>query len=74
MRRAAYLPTLHRYAGDLARERHFAPRIDRIKRSRAWRDLGDLKGELIDLWFAERNATAKRTMQDIEAQRREGAR
>jgi len=37
---------------------------------KAWRDLGDLKRELLDLWTEERNAYAKEVVTDIEAQRR----
>ena len=40
-----------------------------MRRSKSWRDLGDLKRELLDLWTEERNAYAKEVMTDIEAQR-----
>ena len=36
----------------------------------SWRNLGDLKRELLDLWTEERNAYAKKVMLDIEKQRR----
>ncbi len=71
------LPTLPRHATDLGRERGLRSRITRIRLSKSWRDLGDLKRELLDLWTAERNTLAKAVMQDIEAQRkqrRKGAR
>ncbi len=64
------LPTLQQHATDLGRERNFKARITRLRRSKAWRDLGDLKRELLDLWTEERNTLAKEVMQDIEAQRR----
>ncbi len=71
------LPTLQRHATDLERERDFKARIARMRRSKAWGDLGNLKRELLDLWTEERNTLAKAVMQDIEAQRkqrRKGAR
>ena len=46
----------------------------RLRRSKAWGDLGDLKRELLDLWTEERNTLAKAVMQDIEARRRKVAR
>ncbi len=64
------LPTLQRHVTDLGRERDFKARIVRMRRSKAWGDLGDLKRELLDLWTEERNTLAKQVMQDIEAQRR----
>ncbi len=48
-----------------------------MRRSKAWRDLGELKRELLDLWTEEQNTLAKAVMLDIEAQRkqqRKGAR
>ncbi len=45
-----------------------------MRLSKAWRDLGDLKRELLDLWTEERNTYAKEVMTDIEAQRRGVAR
>ncbi len=57
------LPTLHRYATDLGRERGLRARIARISRSKAWGDLGDLgdlKRELLDLWTEERPETETR--------------
>ncbi len=63
------LPTLH--ATDLGRERNFRARITRMRRSKAWGDLGDLKRELLDFWTEERNTLAKAVMQDIEAQRKQ---
>ncbi len=65
------LPTLQRHATDLGRERDFKARIARMRRSKAWGDLGDLKRELLDLWTEERNTLAKEVMQDIEAQRKQ---
>ena len=41
-----------------------------MRRSKSWRDLGDLKRELLDLWTEERNSYAKGVMLDIEKQRR----
>jgi hypothetical protein len=41
-----------------------------MRRSKAWRDLGDLKRELRDLWTEERNTYAKAVMLDIEKQRK----
>ncbi len=64
------LPALQQYATDLGRERDFKARITRLRRSKAWGDLGDLKRELLDLWVEERNTLAKQVMQDIEAQRK----
>ncbi len=65
------LPTLQRHATDLGLERGLKARITRMRRSKAWRDLGDLKRELLDLWTEERNTLAKEVMQDIEAQRKQ---
>jgi len=64
------LPTPQQYATDLGRERDFKARIARMRCSKAWGDLGDLKRELLDLWTAERNDLAKRAVLDIEKQRR----
>jgi hypothetical protein len=64
------LPTLRQRATDLVRERGLRARIARISRYKAWRDPGDLKRELLDLWTEERNTLAKEVMQDIEVQRR----
>ncbi len=64
------LPTLQQHAAGLGRDRNLRHRIARIRRSKAWRNLGDLKRELLDLWTEERNALAKTVMQDIEAQRK----
>ncbi len=33
------------HAADLAREKRLRPKINRLRRSKAWRDLGDLKRE-----------------------------
>ncbi len=63
------LPSLQRHAAGLGRERNLRSKITRLRRPKAWGDLGDLKRELLDLWTEERNALAKRIMQDIEAQR-----
>ncbi len=65
------LPTLQQHATDLGRERDFKARITRLRRSKVWGDLGDLKRELLDLWTEERNTLAKAVMQDIEAQRKQ---
>ncbi len=51
------------------RERNFWARITRMRRSKAWGDLGDLKRELLDLWTEERITLAKEVMLDIEKQR-----
>ncbi len=64
------LPTLQQHAADLGRDKLLRPKINRLRRSKAWRDLGDLKRELLDLWTEERNTLAKEVMQDIEVQRR----
>ena len=61
------LRTLQRHATDLGRERDLKARITRMRRSKAWGELGDLKRELLDLWTEERNTLAKAVMQDIEA-------
>ena len=50
-------------------ERHFKAKVNRLRRTKNWRDLGDLKRELLDLWTEERNAYAKEVMTDIEKQR-----
>ncbi len=64
------LPTLQRHATDLGRDKRLRPKINRLRRSKAWGDLGDLKRELLDLWTEERNTLAKAVMQDIKAQRK----
>ena len=64
------LPTLQRHAADLTREMSLRSKIDRLRRAKAWGDLGDLKRELLDLWTEERNTLAKEVMQDIEVQPR----
>ncbi len=64
------LPTLRRYAHDLQRDRQYRSKIIRMRRSGAWRNLGDLKRELLELWTEERNALAKEVMLDIDAQRK----
>ncbi len=50
-----------------------ATTLDRLRRSRAWNNLGDLKRDLIDLWIGKRNALTKEVMTGIEARRREAA-
>ncbi len=50
-----------------------ATTLDRLRRSRAWHNLGDLKRDLIDLWIGKRNALTKEVMTGIEARRREAA-
>ena len=65
------LPTLQQHAADLAREMSLRPKINRLRRSKAWGDLGDLKRELLDLWTEERNTLAKAVMLDIEVQRKQ---
>ncbi len=65
------LPALRRHAADLGREKRFKARITRMRRSKSWGNLGDLKRELLDLWTEERNTLAKEVMQDIEAQRKQ---
>ncbi len=64
------LPGLQQYGADLGRDRKLRSRITRMRRSKAWRDLGDLKRELLDLWTEERNSLAKTVMQEIEADRK----
>ncbi len=68
------LPTLQQHAADLARDKKLRPKINRLRLSKDWRDLGDLKRGLLDLWTEERNTLAKEVMQDIDAQRRGRAR
>ncbi len=65
------LPGLQGSAADLALDTRLRARITKLRRSKAWRDLGDLKRELLDLWTEERNTLAKTVMRDIEAQRKE---
>ena len=65
------LRTLQQHASDLGREKHFRPKVSRMRFSKAWRDLGDLKRELLNLWTEERNAYAKVVMTDIEARRKQ---
>ena len=65
------LPTLQQHAADLGRDKRLRPKINRLRLSKAWGDLGDLKRELLDLWTEERNTLAKEVMQDIEAQRKQ---
>ncbi len=65
------LPTLQQHAAGLARDKGLRPKINRLRRSKAWGDLGDLKRELLDLWTEERNTLAKEVMKDIEAQRKQ---
>ncbi len=43
----------------------------RLRRAKAWGDLGDLKRGLLDLWTEERNTLAKAVMLDVEAQRKQ---
>ncbi len=64
------LPGLQGYAADLARDTRLRARITKLRRSKAWRDLGDLKRELLDMWTEERNRLAKDVMLDIEKQRK----
>ena len=65
------LPTLQRHAADLGRDKRLRPKINRLRLSKAWRDLGDLKRELLDLWTEERNVLAKNVMRDVKARRKE---
>ena len=65
------LPSLQRHAAELARERNLRPKINRLRLSKDWRDLGDLKRGLLDLWTEERNRLAKNVMLDIEKQRKQ---
>ena len=68
------LPTLQQHAVGLGRTQdfpHVKAGIPRLRRSKAWGDLGDLKRELLDLWTEERNTLAKEVMQDIESQRKQ---
>ena len=73
MRRVVDIPdlrSLQENASDLGREKHFKAKISRMRRSKAWRNLGDLKRGLLDLWTEERNAYAKEVMLDIAKQRK----
>ncbi len=45
--------------------------VNRLRLSKDWRDLGDLKRGLLDLWTEERNKHAKAVVLDIEAQRKQ---
>ncbi len=51
-------------------DRHYRTKIAQMRRSGAWRDLGDLKREPLDLWTEECNRLAKEVMLDIETQRK----
>ena len=62
---------MQQHAADLARDKRLRPKINRLRLSKDWRDLGDLKRELLDLWTEERNTLAKEVMRDIKAQRKE---
>ena len=53
---------------DLAALRGLA---EQTRSADAWRDLGDMKRDLLDLWTEERSAYAKGVMTDIEKQRRQ---
>ncbi len=68
------LPTLQQHAVDLARDKRLRPKINRLRLSKDWRSLGDLKRGLLDLWTEERNTLAKKVMVDIEKQRKGTAR
>ncbi len=64
------LRTLQQHASDFGREKDFRPMIGRMRHTKVWRDLGDLKRGLLDMWTEERNTYAKEVMLDIEKQRR----
>ena len=53
------------FANQLGRDRQFTLCIESIRESRAWRSIGGLKWRLLDLWTMERNALAKRAMENI---------
>lgn len=70
MRRVSNTPdleSLQTYALAIAGEKRFAPAIGRMQVSKAWKDLGALKRELLDMWIAERNAYAKFVVKRFEA-------
>ncbi len=52
----------------------YRPKIRKLRRSKDWRDLGALKAELLDLTIMERTKHAKLVVQDIQVQRKAGAR
>jgi hypothetical protein len=64
------LAELQQYGATLARDRNLAARVNRIQRGPAWRDIGALKRELIDLWLDERNRLAKEALQGAAALRK----
>ena len=47
------------------RRRKFTARTDAMRSSKAWRNIGGLKRQLLDLWTEERNALAKRAVENI---------
>jgi hypothetical protein len=56
------------YAIALTRDPDLSRKVGRIRGGKSWNDLGDLKRDLLDMWAVERNALAKRVMQDLEGQ------
>ena len=58
----------------MVRRPSYRPTINKLRRSKDWRDLGALKAELLDMTILERNRHAKVVVRDIESQRREAAR
>ncbi len=68
------MPPICTKPGCWRRAKHRRPSSmlsSRLRRAKAWGDLGDLERGLLDLWTEERNTLAKAVMQDIEAQRKQ---
>ena len=61
--------TSHDYDPRVLPRLERCPSHPRLRLSKNWRDLGDLKRGLLDIWTEERNTYAKEVMKDIEAQR-----
>ena len=72
--RAPTLASLHQLAKQMVRRPSYRPTINKLRRSKDWRDLGALKAELLDLTIMERNKHAKVVVTDIEKQRKADAR
>ena len=69
--RAPTLAALHELAKEMSRNPSYRPTINKLRRTKDWRDLGALKAELLDLTIMERNRHAKVIVLDVKAQRRE---
>ncbi len=65
-RRPALVPA----GGGHPHNTSYRPAINRLRRTKDWRDLGALKAELLDLTIMERNKHAKAVVQDVKAQRK----